>query len=45
MPKIKGPNGLVLEVSDDLAESLLKNVDDYVIVAEPKPKAVPAAKK
>lgn len=45
MPKIKGPNGLVFEVSYDLAASLLKNVDDYTIVAEPKPKAEPAAKK
>ena len=37
MPKIKGPNGFVFEVSDELAESLLKNVGDYVIVAKPKP--------
>ena len=45
MPKIKGPNGLVLEVSDDLAESLLKNVGDYVIVAAAKPKVEPKSNK
>ena len=45
MRKVKGPNGLVFEVSDVVAESLLKNVGDYVIVAEPKLKAVPVVKK
>lgn len=32
MPKIKGPNGVVFEVSDDLAGALLKNEGEYVIV-------------
>jgi hypothetical protein len=32
MPKIKGPNGVVFEVSEELAGSLLKNEGDYVIV-------------
>jgi len=32
MPKIKGPNGLVFEVSDELAGSLMQNKGEYEIV-------------
>lgn len=45
MPRIKGPNGLVLPVSDDLAAALLRHPEgEYELVEEGKAAAKPSEK-
>lgn len=46
MPRIKGPNGLVLPVSDDLAAALLRHPEgEYELVEEAKGAAKPSSEK
>lgn len=38
MPRVIGPNGLAIPVSDDMADSLLRHPEGEFEVAEEKPK-------
>lgn len=44
MRRVKGPNGLVLTLPDDLAEALLRDADYVEVKDEPKSEKAPAKK-